>query len=534
MNYAATGALVTQSSSYPIESITPSASVTPLYNQGSTSITASASYPAASSVEPSGSSATYSSSDVGFPHPASSSSVYLDVSSSVYPDSSSSVVSSLASLTYSTPTSSSSAIYSDSSIFHPSASPSIVHPDASAYPSGPSSVGYSQSSQSTPGSSSVIDYSRTSLMGSSSAGGYYPASTPIYSSGSSTASTSYTTKPVHDHYATSRLYAYTTASRNISSEYPYSSSLPAYSSSTAPYRKGDDYGSDAYPTGYYSTIRTDKPKGPKTTSAPCITVAWSSQPGYVPVTKTYTTTSVRTITRCPDSVKNCPLNSSTKTYITTEIKTRTTVVATPSSSPADGKSYPPNKESGKKSSAPPSRETSKVPSPPKNSGYPSQPAKDTGSGGKSATSQPVKTTSYPSQPSKPTGNSPQLPKETKPIQYTQSVYAPPKISSKPSVPTSVPPYPTGPSAPSSIKVCNDMKCSYVAVPTGTKPVVGTGASTTLKTSTPSVSVCFGKDCKSTGTPTGYKPAEFTGAASGNFVSSILGASALIAALVRFF
>jgi hypothetical protein len=79
-----------------------------------------------------------------------------------------------------------------------------------------------------------------------------------------------------------------------------------------------------------------------------------------------------------------------------------------------------------------------------------------------------------------------------------------------------------------------MKCSYVAISTGTKPFTSTGASTTLKTTTPSVSVCFGNGCKATGTPTGYKPAEFTGAASSNFVSFMVGAGAIIVAFTCFF
>ncbi|KAF3034363.1 hypothetical protein E8E11_001306 [Didymella keratinophila] len=548
MDYATTASSVAQSSSYPVESLTPSASATPVYNQGSSSIIASASYSAATSVEHSSSSGLYLSSDVQASHSASSyppsvpsSSVYVGVSSSVYPDVSSSAVSGSASLSYSAPMSSSSAVYSDSSIVHPSPSSGAVYPDTSVYPSASSSDVYSQSSKYPSGSSSNADYTRSSVTGS--AGSYYPTSAPVYSSGSFIASSSSKTKPVHNHYPTSKPYASSTPAKSFDSKYPYSSPVPAYSSSIASYPKGDDYdysSGNAYPTGYYPVITSGKSQGPKTTSAPCITVPWSSQPGYVPITKTYTTTSVRTITKCPDTVKDCPLNSSTKTYITTEVKTRTTVVATPSSPPTGNKSYPPNKESDKKSSAPPSKETGKVPSPPKDSGYSFQPTKDTGKGGQSpketkpATSLPPKDTGYPSQPSKPTGNSPQPPKETKPIQSTHSAYAPPKISSNPSVPTSVPPYPTGPSAPSSIKVCNAMKCSYVAVPSGTKPVTSTGASTTLKTSTPSVSVCFGKDCKATGTPTGYKPAEFTGAASNNFVSSMVGAGAMIVAFARFF
>jgi hypothetical protein len=345
--------------------------------------------------------------------------------------------------------------------------------------------------------------------------------------------------------------SYTKAQSTKSDDYngSFSTHVPARSSSVAPYSKGGDYSADgdyfgvkAYPTSFYSVTTSGKPAGPKTTSAPCITVPWSSQPGYVPITKTYTTTTVRTITGCPDIVKDCPLNSSTKTYITTEVKTRTSVVATPSSHPTGNKS-------DKKFSAPPSKETGKVPSPSKDFGYPSQPAKDTDKGSQPpketkpvSPSQPAKDTGYPSQLSKPTGGSPQPPKDSgypsqpsKPIsQSTYSAYAPPKISSQPTVPTNVPTYPTGSSAPSSIKVCNDMKCSYIAAPTGTKPIVGTGASTTMKTSTPSISICFGKDCNATGTPTGYKPAEFTGAASSNFASSMAGAGAMIVALARFF
>ncbi|KAJ4329878.1 hypothetical protein N0V87_010490 [Didymella glomerata] len=420
------------------------------------------------------------------------------------------------------------AVYSGSSIVYSSVSSSVVYPDASFYPSGSASVDYPQSSQYPSGSSAIIDYTRSSVTGSSSVGSYYAASTPVYSSGSSTSSTSSKTEPIHNHYPTSKPYASSAPIKSVDSKYPYSSSIPGHSSSIAPYPKGDDYaaggdypGGNAYTTGYYPVTISGKPKGPKTTSAPCATVAWSSQPGYVPITKTYTTTSVRTITKCPDTVKDCPLNLSTKTYITTEIKTRTTVVATPSSPPTSIKSYPTIKESDKESSAAPSKETGMVGQPSKQTKpiTPSQPAKDTG---------------YSSQPSKPTADSPQPPKETKTVQSTHSAYAPLKISSNPSVPTSVPPYPTGPSTPSSIKACNDMKCSYVAISTGTKPFTSTGASTTLKTTTPSVSVCFGNGCKATGTPTGYKPAEFTGAASSNFVSFMVGAGAIIVAFTCFF
>ncbi|KAF3031594.1 hypothetical protein E8E12_001316 [Didymella heteroderae] len=524
VDYTATAFSVLQSSSNPAESLTPSSSA---------SVTSGASYSAASSANHVSSSSLYLHSDVqasqsaSFYSPSVSPSLaHVDISSSPYPACSlSAYVSASASLSYSTPAPSSSVVYSDSTNVHPSASSSVVYPDASVHPSRFSSVSDSQNSQYPSVSSSVVDNVQSPVTGPSSTGSYYTGSTSASSFGSSTALTSSKTKSIHNHYPTTKPHMSSTFSQSFESKYPYPSSVPTYSSSITPYPKGDDYaaGGDyasgkAYPTGFYPVTTSGKPSGPKVTSAPCITVPWSSQPGYVPITKTYTTTSVRTVTKCLDTVKDCPLNSSTKIYITTEIKTRTTVVATPSSAPTSGKSYPPNKQ-GDKSSASPPKETGKVPNPPKDSSYPFQ---------------PVKNTSYHSRGPKSTSNSSQAPKETRPVQSTHSAYAPPKISSHPSVSTTVPPYPTGPSIPSSIKVCNDMECSYVAVPTGTKPFVGTGASTTLKTSTPSASVCVGKNCKTITTPTGYKPAEFTGAASREFVSSMVGTGAMIIAFARFF
>jgi hypothetical protein len=67
----------------------------------------------------------------------------------------------------------------------------------------------------------------------------------------------------------------------------------------------------------------------KTTSTPCPTPAWSSQSGYIPLTKTYTTTTVQTITKCSPHKKDCPVNSATPTALVTETKTATTVVAVP-------------------------------------------------------------------------------------------------------------------------------------------------------------------------------------------------------------
>lgn len=63
-------------------------------------------------------------------------------------------------------------------------------------------------------------------------------------------------------------------------------------------------------------------------STPYPTQAWYSQPGYVPITKTYTTTTVETITQC-NRDKYCPLNTATPTLIVTGVKTITTVVAVP-------------------------------------------------------------------------------------------------------------------------------------------------------------------------------------------------------------
>jgi hypothetical protein len=61
---------------------------------------------------------------------------------------------------------------------------------------------------------------------------------------------------------------------------------------------------------------------------PYPTPAWYSQPGYVPITKTYTTTTVETITQC-NRDKYCPLNTAIPTLIVTGVKNITAVVAVP-------------------------------------------------------------------------------------------------------------------------------------------------------------------------------------------------------------
>lgn len=531
MDHAMTASSIAQPSSHPADPLTSSAFSTSVYTQGTASVTTSTTYPAVSSVEHFSSSDLYPSTDVRIPHPApsyslsvSSTSAHVDVSSSTYPDTFLSPTSNPASLLYSSPSLGSINVHSQSSTAEPYASSSIVYPETSAYPSGSSIMIGSHSSQYSSGSS-MIDYTSSSVTGAPSTGSYYPVSTLTYSFEQPTLSISSKTKPVHNHSPTSKSSTSPTSAKSIESKYIYSNSVPAYSSSVALYATA---GNQAYPTEFFRITTSIKSQGPKTTLAPCITVPWSSQSGYVPITKTYTTTSVRAMTKCPDTVKECPLDSSTKTYITTELKTRTTVVAIPSA-PAGNKSYLQNKESDDKSSAPPSRETGKVPSLPKDSDYANQPATDIGKGGQPAKETKLST----SQPAKSTGYF-WPPKESKSIQSVNSAYAPPEISSTPSISTSAPPYPTGPSTPSSIKVCSDMKCTYISVPTGTKPVVGTGTATTLKTSAPSMNVCVGKECKATGTPTGYKPAQFTGAASRDLVGSMLGAGAMIVAFARFF
>jgi hypothetical protein len=217
------------------------------------------------------------------------------------------------------------------------------------------------------------------------------------------------------------------------------------------YLKGGDYPNNNYSAYPITALRKStgtpskligthkKPTDSKPTTTPCITVAWHSQPGYTPITKTYTTTNVRTFTTCPDTVKSCPLNSSTKTYVTTETETRNTVAETPSSPPTNDKPYTPSKDIGKNS--PPSKGTSRAPFSLKGSGFPS----------------PLP------QPAKHTGKGPEPLKETKSIQSIKSAYESPEISTIPQ-PTGkssvVPPYPTGPTqSVSSIKVCDDMKCS---------------------------------------------------------------------------
>lgn len=568
VDYIATGSMAAQSSSYHAGTQTPSVTTTPLYNQGSASVTTSASYFAASSSNYVISTGLYSSSDLGvsqsassFPASASLFPAHVDASSAFSDVPTPAHISSSAVSSYSVPVPSSSAPYSDSSMVHVPASSNPVYPESLVS----STVIYSGSSQYQSSTPSNTEYVHSTAIGSSAASSYYPAPTSVHSFGSSASVEHLRTKPNHSQHPDTKPYATPTPSTSVDSQRPwhstgtsypvnlpaksidykgsFSAHIPARSSSIPSYPKDVDYlGGNAHPTGFYPVTTPSKPKGPKTTSAPCITVPWSSQSGYIPITKTYTTTTIRTISKCPDTAKSCPPNLSTKTYITTETKTRTNVVATPSSPPVDNKSKTSNKESDKKTSAPPSKETGKIPSPLKGSSSLSQSVKSTSGKDEQPAkatkpilpSQPPKNTEYLSQPSKSISNSPQPPKETRLIQSTHSMYAPPKISLNPSVPTSVPPYPTGPSAPASIKACSDMKCSYVAVSTGTKPLVGTGASTTLKTSIPSVSVCFSKDCKASGTPTGYKPAEFTGAASGEFVSSMVGAGAMIVALARFF
>ncbi|KAF2828912.1 alpha/beta-hydrolase [Ophiobolus disseminans] len=59
------------------------------------------------------------------------------------------------------------------------------------------------------------------------------------------------------------------------------------------------------------------------------TQAWASQSGCVQVTKTYTTTTVQTITACRRDDKSCPLNSALLTAVVTETKTIVAVVAVP-------------------------------------------------------------------------------------------------------------------------------------------------------------------------------------------------------------
>jgi chitinase len=67
----------------------------------------------------------------------------------------------------------------------------------------------------------------------------------------------------------------------------------------------------------------------KTISTPCPTPAWSSQSGHIPLTKTHTTITVQTVTKCSYDKKDCPVNSATPTVLVTETKTAITVVAVP-------------------------------------------------------------------------------------------------------------------------------------------------------------------------------------------------------------
>ncbi|KAH7078174.1 hypothetical protein BKA63DRAFT_593574 [Paraphoma chrysanthemicola] len=305
---------------------------------------------------------------------ASSSSVAHVSSSSAAHASSSSVVHASSSVPH---VSSSSIAHASSSADHVSSS-SIVHASSSSAEHASSSaishatsVSISEHVSATPSASSHADLSSSVDQGSASSSAAVhissdaPSSSPVQSSGHYVPSItpasaptgptplsyasyfvpgSYPAPPassilsypsVYQPYdsASSAVrygdYSASTSSIGGYNDYPPSRSTAQvydqYSASTSSIGGYNDYPPSRSTAQVYDQYDNSYP----TTSTPCPTPAWSSQPGYIPYTKTYTTTTVQTITECRRNDKACPLNTATRTAYITETKTATTVIAIP-------------------------------------------------------------------------------------------------------------------------------------------------------------------------------------------------------------
>ncbi|KAH7070311.1 hypothetical protein FB567DRAFT_613153 [Paraphoma chrysanthemicola] len=225
--------------------------------------------------------------------PAASSSASVHVSSSSVAHASTSSAAHVSSSSVDHASSSSIDHVSSSSIAQASSSADHVSSSSIAHVSSSSAEHISSSLITTPSASSHADLSSSVDHGSASSS----AAVHISSDAASSSHVQSSGKDVYDQYSGSP------SSVGGYNDYPPSRSTG---------QVYDQY-YDSYPT----------------TSTPCPTPAWSSQPGYIPYTKTYTTTTVQTITECRRNDKACPLNTATRTAYITETKTATTVIAIP-------------------------------------------------------------------------------------------------------------------------------------------------------------------------------------------------------------